>query len=129
MTARITETRIEALLRALVREVVHPAIEKERAQQPAATGNQGSGAQGAGGQARPVAATKVSTPKTSSTKPQGYRVTDGSGTRKGRAVGHEGELTHVLWDDGTESDEAGTGLRDVKEQKHQRLRHGPRAEV
>ncbi len=57
MTARTMETRTEALLRAWVREVVHPAIEKEKAQQPAVTGNQGSGAQWVGGQARPVAAT------------------------------------------------------------------------
>lgn len=94
---------------------MHPAIEKEKAAAAPAVAGQPSGTQGGTGQARPVAATKVSSAKTSATSPAGYRVTDGNGTRKGHATGHEGELTHVKWDDGSESDEAGTSLRDLKE--------------
>lgn len=94
---------------------MHPAIEKEKAAADGAAAGQPAGAQGGGGQARAVAPTKVSSAKTSATSPAGYRVTDGNGTRKGRATGHEGELTHVKWDDGSESDEVGTSLRDIKE--------------
>lgn len=95
------------LIRAFVNEVTHPAIDREKAQQATPTPtNQRPG------EAQPVAATKISSAKTTGAL-NGYRVTTGS--KKGTAIGHEGELTTVKWDDGTTTQEQGTAIRDLRE--------------
>jgi hypothetical protein len=105
--------RAEMLLRRLIWEVTHPAIDRTKAQ--AAANNSAPAAVPANqkpGEAQPVAPTKVSSAKTSS-ELKGYRVA--SGSKKGTAIGHEGGLTTVKWDDGTTTQEQGTAIKDLRE--------------
>lgn len=98
----------ERLLRAFLREVLHPAIAR---QQAPVSGNGTPVSEP--GKPAPVAPAKLSSAKTTSAT-QGYRVSDGAG-RKGTVKGHEGALNKVKWDDGTETTEPGTSLKDIKE--------------
>lgn len=115
-------------LRTLVREVMHPAIERAKAQSTASgipadvvssahpsVSSAGTG-QKPPGVVAPKAAVQdtVAKNKMTGSGSPGYRVS--SGSRKGTAIGHEGNKTIVKWDDdGTTSQEPGSALHDLKE--------------
>lgn len=120
------------LLRSFLREVMHPAIEKAKAQSTAsgipadvvsaAHPSVSSAGQGTGGGQKPPGVMAPKTPvqdtaaksKVAGSGVQGYRVA--SGSRKGTAIGHEGDKTIVKWDDdGSTSQESGSSLQDLKE--------------
>lgn len=132
MKTKTSDARTLHALRTLVREVVHPAIEKAKAQSAAsgipadvvasAHPSVSSAGQGTSGGQKPpgVMAPKAPVQDTAAKKQtagsgaQGYRVS--SGARKGTAIGHEGNKTIVKWDDdGTTSQEQGSSLQDLKE--------------
>ncbi len=132
MKSMTSEARTLRALRTLVREVMHPAIEKAKAQSTAsgipadvvsaAHPSVSSAGQGTGGGQKPPGVMAPKAPvqdtaaksKTTETGVQGYRVA--SGSRKGTAIGHKGDKTIVKWDDdGTTSQEPGSALSDLKE--------------
>ena len=104
---------VRMLVRQLIHEVTHPAIDRGKMQAAAnSSASQAVPANQKPAEAQPVAPTKVSSAKTSS-ELKGYRVAAGS--KKGTAIGHEGGLTTVKWDDGTTTQEQGGAIKDLRE--------------